>query len=156
IYYWPYNGWMFLPLNFGERRPAINWPSCNGSVRRELALSIGGFDEQFTRTWYDDADFSWRLHKAGAKIVYDPCASLVHLKGPSGVPAEINSSCSMLNPGPPYSISGARISGCIVCGGILRGMSVVICVARSSCAGHISFVWLALILCKATGRRPRN
>lgn len=83
-YYWPNNGWMFLPLNFSARRPAINWPSCNGSVRRETAVAVGGFDEQFTRTWFDDADFSWRLHKAGAKIVYDPSASLIHLKVPSG------------------------------------------------------------------------
>jgi GT2 family glycosyltransferase len=83
-FHWPYNGWMFLPLNFSEKRPAINWPSCNGSVRRSIAISIGGFDEQFTRTWFDDADFSWRLHRAGAKIVYDPSASLVHLKVPSG------------------------------------------------------------------------
>ena len=83
-YTWPHNGWMFLPLNFNERRPAINWPSCNGSVRRQTALAIGGFDEQFTRTWYDDTDFSWRLHTAGAKIVFDPQASLVHLKVPSG------------------------------------------------------------------------
>jgi GT2 family glycosyltransferase len=83
-YYWPGNGWMFLPLNFSERRPAINWPSCNGSVRRKMAISVGGFDEQYTRTWFDDADFSWRLHKAGAKVVYDPSASLIHLKVPNG------------------------------------------------------------------------
>lgn len=83
-YHWPANGWMFLPLNYNERRPAINWPSCNGSVRRGTAIAIGGFDEQFTRTWFDDADFSWRLHKAGARIVFDPRASLVHLKVPSG------------------------------------------------------------------------
>jgi GT2 family glycosyltransferase len=83
-FFWPYTGWMFLPLNFSKKRQAINWPSCNGSVRRKTALSIGGFDEQFTRTWFDDADFSWRLYTAGAKIVYDPSASLVHLKVPSG------------------------------------------------------------------------
>lgn len=83
-FFWPNNGWMFLPLNFNARRPAINWPSCNASVRRLTAISIGGFDEQYTRTWFDDADFSWRLHLAGAKIVFDPAASLVHLKVPSG------------------------------------------------------------------------
>jgi GT2 family glycosyltransferase len=83
-YTWPHNGWMFFPLNFNQRRRAINWPSCNGSVRRDKALAIGGFDRQFTRTWFDDADFSWRLHLAGAKIVFDPAASLVHLKIPSG------------------------------------------------------------------------
>jgi GT2 family glycosyltransferase len=83
-YSWPHNGWMFFPLNFAERRATVNWPSCNASVRRELALRIGGFDEQFVRTWFDDTDFSWRLHQAGARIVFDPTASLVHLKVPSG------------------------------------------------------------------------
>lgn len=89
---WPHIGWMFLPLHYARRRPAVNWPSCNGSVRREMALKAGGFDEQFVRTWLDDTDFSWRLHQAGAKIVFDPLASLVHLKVPSGGkrPARVN------------------------------------------------------------------
>jgi GT2 family glycosyltransferase len=81
---WPGNGWMFFPLNYDKRQWIINWPSCNASVKRSLALQIGGFDEQFTRTWFDDADFSWRLHLAGARVVFDPEASLVHLKVPSG------------------------------------------------------------------------
>jgi GT2 family glycosyltransferase len=53
-------------------------------VRREVAISVGGFDEQFTRTWFDDADFSWRMYKEGARIVFDPAASLVHLKTQGG------------------------------------------------------------------------
>jgi len=75
---------MFFPLNYDKRDSIINWPSCNASVKRSVALKIGGFDEQFTRTWFDDADFSWRLHQAGARVVFDPAASLVHLKVPSG------------------------------------------------------------------------
>ncbi len=83
-FHWPHNGWMFFPLNFAKRSATINWPSCNASIRRELAIKVGGFDEQFVRTWWDDTDFSWRLHKAGAKIVYDPAATLVHLRIASG------------------------------------------------------------------------
>jgi len=64
---------MFFPLNFSERRPTINWPSCNASVRRELARKVGGFDEHFARNACDDTEFSWRLHLAGARIVFDPC-----------------------------------------------------------------------------------
>jgi GT2 family glycosyltransferase len=82
--HWPHLGWMFFPLNFAERQPTVNWPSCNASVRRELALRVGGFDEQFVRTYFDDTDFSWRLHQAGARVVFDPTASAVHLKVPSG------------------------------------------------------------------------
>lgn len=74
------DGWMFFPLNYAHRCPVINWPSCNGSIRKEVAIAAGGFDEQFTRTWYDDSDFSWRLHQIGARVVLDPRASAVHLK----------------------------------------------------------------------------
>jgi GT2 family glycosyltransferase len=83
-FHWPHNGWMFLPLHYDRACPAINWPSCNGSVRRAAALAVGGFDEQFVRTWNDDSDFSWRLHQAGCRVVFDPAATLVHLKVPSG------------------------------------------------------------------------
>ncbi len=83
-YRWPANGWMFFPLNFAERRPTINWPSCNASVRRELARKIGGFDEHFARNACDDTEFSWRLHQAGARIVFDPLPSVVHLQVKSG------------------------------------------------------------------------
>jgi GT2 family glycosyltransferase len=81
---WPVDGWMMLPLNYAARRDAINWPSCNASIRRKWAIRIGGFDENFVRTWFDDSDFSWRLHQAGARVVFDPACSAVHLKVPSG------------------------------------------------------------------------
>lgn len=83
-YQWPGNGWMFLPLNYAKRRSAINWPSCNGSIRRTMMLKAGGFDEQFVRTYCDDTELSWRFHLHGAKIVFDPDATLTHLKIPSG------------------------------------------------------------------------
>lgn len=83
-YDWPGNGWMFFPLNFAERRPTINWPSCNASIRRELARKVGGFDEHFARNACDDTEFSWRLHLAGARIVFDPVPSVLHLQVPSG------------------------------------------------------------------------
>src|SRR5205085_10799146 len=38
----------------------------------------------FTRTWWDDSDFTWRLNLAGARIVFDPRASLIHLKTSCG------------------------------------------------------------------------
>lgn len=81
---WPGNGWMFFPLNYAKRCPTINWPSCNASIRRNRAIQVGGFDEQFVRTKWDDTDFSWRLHQARCNIVFDPLATLVHLKVPSG------------------------------------------------------------------------
>lgn len=78
------HGWLRFPLHYARRTRCINWPSCNGSVKRSVALAIGGFDEQFTRTLYDDTDFSHRLSVAGARVVFDPVATAVHRKVPSG------------------------------------------------------------------------
>ncbi|MFM8655629.1 MAG: glycosyltransferase family 2 protein [Chthoniobacterales bacterium] len=77
-------GWVRFPLNYAHRTEIANWPSCNGSVRKRLAVAVGGFDEQFTRTLFDDTDFSKRLHDVGAKIVFDPEAMAVHRKVASG------------------------------------------------------------------------
>jgi GT2 family glycosyltransferase len=81
---WKHIGWEYFPLNYADRSPTFNWPSSNASVRRSIALAVGGFDEQFERTYLDDTDFSVRLKKYGAKLMFDPQASLVHLKVPSG------------------------------------------------------------------------
>jgi GT2 family glycosyltransferase len=77
-------GWVRFPLNYAHRTETANWPSCNGSVRKKLAVAVGGFDEQFTRTLFDDTDFSKRLADAGAKIIFDPEATAVHRKVASG------------------------------------------------------------------------
>jgi GT2 family glycosyltransferase len=59
--------------------------TCNGSVRREALLSVGGFDESFEGASYgDDADLALRLYAAGAQIVFDPRPWLVHLLAPAG------------------------------------------------------------------------
>jgi GT2 family glycosyltransferase len=77
-------GWVRFPLNYAHRTETANWPSCNGSVLKKLAVAVGGFDEQYTRTLFDDTDFSKQLADAGAKIVFDPEAMAVHRKVPSG------------------------------------------------------------------------
>ena len=81
---WPHLGWQFFPLNFAERAPTVNWPSTNSSVLRMLAIEVGGFDARFERTWLDDTDFSCRLRARGAKLVFDPSATITHLKVRSG------------------------------------------------------------------------
>ena len=83
-HYWPHVGWQHFPLNFGIRSPVINWPSTNSSIRRHVAIEIGGFDEQFECTWLDDTDFSFRLLQQKTKLVFDPRASITHLKIQSG------------------------------------------------------------------------
>jgi GT2 family glycosyltransferase len=57
----------------------------NFSVDRAIALQIGGFDENFQRAAYRfEAEFAYRLIKAGHRIGYAPHALLYHLKCPDG------------------------------------------------------------------------
>jgi len=51
---------------------------CNVSLRRNVGLSVGGFDERFVGSANnEDADFIARLAERG-RFLYDPAASLVH------------------------------------------------------------------------------
>lgn len=52
----------------------------NLSVKRERALGIGGFDENFTGAAYRfETDFAMRVAAAGGKVWFEPRASLRHL-----------------------------------------------------------------------------
>jgi GT2 family glycosyltransferase len=57
----------------------------NFSVRRDIMLRLGGFDERFVRVAYNfEAEFAHRLHRAGYRIYYEPTAAIHHLKVSSG------------------------------------------------------------------------
>ena len=57
----------------------------NFSIRRETALSLGGFDENFVRVAYHfEAEFAYRFLKAGNRIYFEPHACLHHLKAEDG------------------------------------------------------------------------
>ncbi|MGD9613155.1 MAG: glycosyltransferase [Kiritimatiellia bacterium] len=59
--------------------------SCNLSVDRAAALSIGGFDEGFIGSAYRyETDFARRLLAAGHRIRFAPEATLRHLRLPTG------------------------------------------------------------------------
>jgi len=87
-YYRKYTGWMHFPLNYSLRCEVINLNACNMSVRREIIFAVGGFDENFTHTYFDDTDLSLRIHrlckKKGLKTIHDPEPYLIHLKLPGG------------------------------------------------------------------------
>ena len=54
--------------------------SCNVSVKRELFLAAGGFDESFPY-YYEDLDMGWRLGQLGMRLHYEPAALARHLHG---------------------------------------------------------------------------
>lgn len=75
-----------FPFRSAHRTWVTNGMSGNLSVRRERALQVGGFDESFSPpvSYRFDAEFCKRLTRAGGAIVFDPEASLRHLRHPRG------------------------------------------------------------------------
>lgn len=74
-------------FHFAQRQPAWieQFMGGNISIDRRIALSLGGFDENFVRVAYRfEAEFSHRLRKAGHRIYFAPQASLRHLKVTNG------------------------------------------------------------------------
>jgi GT2 family glycosyltransferase len=58
---------------------------CNMSFRREKLLAIGGFDESFDGNGYFfETDGGLRFRKAGFRMIFDPKATLKHLRAPRG------------------------------------------------------------------------
>lgn len=57
----------------------------NFSIRRELALDLGGFDENFVRAAYRfETEFAERIRSSGKKILFEPRASIRHLRASRG------------------------------------------------------------------------
>ena len=72
-------------FNHDEGTRVGNVMAGNLSVRRERALAIGGFDEQFVGVAYRfESDFALRLAQAGGSIWYEPAATLRHLQLATG------------------------------------------------------------------------
>jgi GT2 family glycosyltransferase len=54
---------------------------CNFSVQRDIAITLGGFDENFVRVAYHfEAEFAHRLRQAGYRIYFEPGACIHHLR----------------------------------------------------------------------------
>jgi GT2 family glycosyltransferase len=83
-YFRRHTGWIYFPHAHVARMDTGVFPSCNGSIRRELLFRAGGFDENYIRTLLDDTDLSCRLREMGVRIVHDPGARAYHLKEPAG------------------------------------------------------------------------
>jgi len=70
-------------FHFATIRPAWiqDFMGGNFSVRRDIALGLGGFDERFVRVAYNfEAEFAHRLRRACYRIYYEPTACIDHLR----------------------------------------------------------------------------
>jgi GT2 family glycosyltransferase len=77
--------WMEFPLNVTVRTERICVRTGNLSVRRDFAVKIGGFDENFGHLdYHGDYDFGLRISRAGGKIMHDPLAGIHHLAASRG------------------------------------------------------------------------
>jgi glycosyltransferase involved in cell wall biosynthesis/GT2 family glycosyltransferase len=77
-----------LYFAFGGDSPAwvANVIACHLSVKRRLALALGGFDENFVPpvSYRFETEFAKRVVAAAGKILFDPRASIRHLRAGSG------------------------------------------------------------------------
>lgn len=68
-----------------ERRYISELMGGNFSIKRNVALDLGGFDENFVHVAYRfEAEFASRALAAGEKILFEPEASIRHLKASTG------------------------------------------------------------------------
>jgi GT2 family glycosyltransferase len=74
-----------FPFWSTESAQVANVMAGNLSVRREQALSVGGFDENFAGSAYRfETEFCRRLLAAGGRVHYEPAAGLRHLRAARG------------------------------------------------------------------------
>jgi GT2 family glycosyltransferase len=72
-------------FNHDSGRFVANVMAGNLSVKRDHAIAVGGFDENFVGAGYRfETDFALRLAAGGGKVWFDPEATLRHLKLSSG------------------------------------------------------------------------
>jgi glycosyltransferase involved in cell wall biosynthesis len=68
-----------------ESRTITELMGGNFSVKRDLAIRLGGFDENFVRVAYRfEKEFAERAIAAGEAIYFEPAASIRHLKAQEG------------------------------------------------------------------------
>ena len=74
-----------FPFNSSQRRFVHSCMAGNLSVRRDQATAAGGFDENFFAVAYRfETEFARRVWKHGGKILFEPSASLRHLRASRG------------------------------------------------------------------------
>jgi GT2 family glycosyltransferase len=72
-------------FNSNRRRFITGLMAGNFSIKRDVALRLGGFDENFVRAAYRfETEFAERAVASGEKILFEPQATIRHLKEKTG------------------------------------------------------------------------
>lgn len=78
-------GWMFFPPNYDKECYIDNGGAGNLSVKKDLALKVGGMDNLFEKGAHrEESDFCLRLTRQFGKILFAPKATVVHLGAAQG------------------------------------------------------------------------
>ncbi len=84
------SGWNYGKFDDPEK-PKYNYlrevDYCSGAalmIRKSLFQSLGGFDAKYAPAYYEDADLSFKVRKAGYKVLYQPLSKIIHYEGITG------------------------------------------------------------------------
>lgn len=69
------------PPGVGRVFNQLGAPAGGGIFRREMFLSLGGFDELYYPFYWEDLDLGWAAWRAGLRILYDGRVRFIHLGG---------------------------------------------------------------------------
>lgn len=64
-------------LDVPESRVWRHWAG-NVSIAATTAAAIGEYDTRYRRYGWEDVDYGYRLHRAGVRIMVDPCLAATH------------------------------------------------------------------------------
>jgi GT2 family glycosyltransferase len=53
-------------------------------IPKSLFASVGGFDSRYAPAYYEDTDLSFKVRRAGYKVLYQPLSEVVHYEGATG------------------------------------------------------------------------
>ena len=89
-----------FPFSSSKRCMVGRFMGGNFSIRKQVAVDLGGFDENFIKVAYRfEAEFAERLLATGARILFQPTASLMHLKIATGGTRSFGHHLTSIRPG---------------------------------------------------------
>jgi len=76
-------GWFRLHQDLWDRGTTGTLYASGGymAIRRDIFLSLGGFDPIFSPGYWEDVDFCYRAWKRGWRTLFQPLSSVLHCKG---------------------------------------------------------------------------